>query len=317
MGKSGKRTYIHGTQEILIDLNYHIETGLPFSTVRFGDGCLAICVSLARRNNSLSFRWPEIKHYKDITQSIFWKLGIPPNEGTAVIKKLIWSANTANYIDSQDAVFVDLLTESSLGRQFNRTTNISSIWDRLVLHRRHWRKGHGVLASKWKEIHIQTGIKNQYYCNPWLHYFSLINGEYNLLDIIEGKRIFCISNRIENPVMLLRKTSGAEVVDYFRIPRRGGKRRGSRIHYPRYFPQVSNIIKRKARKYDLFLIGAGLLGKIYCGLVKQHGGRAFDLGQIFDIWNGKEIFSLPSNFLETRKGRLLFERVSNHNGRVW
>ena len=40
------------------------------------------------------------------------------------------------------------------------------------------------------------------------------------------------------------------------------------------------------RKEDIFLVGAGVLGKIYCQWVKEQGGIAIDLGAMFDAWSG-------------------------------
>jgi len=36
----------------------------------------------------------------------------------------------------------------------------------------------------------------------------------------------------------------------------------------------------------LFLVGAGFLGKIYCDLIKRHGGIALDVGSMMDRWAG-------------------------------
>lgn len=37
----------------------------------------------------------------------------------------------------------------------------------------------------------------------------------------------------------------------------------------------------------LFLVGAGVFGKIYCHWIKQRGGIAVDIGSIFDSWAGE------------------------------
>lgn len=36
----------------------------------------------------------------------------------------------------------------------------------------------------------------------------------------------------------------------------------------------------------VFLVGAGMLGKLYCDLIKQRGGIAIDVGSVFDAWDG-------------------------------
>jgi hypothetical protein len=38
------------------------------------------------------------------------------------------------------------------------------------------------------------------------------------------------------------------------------------------------------RPGDAFLVGAGVLGKIYCDEIKARGGVALDIGSILDSW---------------------------------
>jgi hypothetical protein len=56
-----------------------------------------------------------------------------------------------------------------------------------------------------------------------------------------------------------------------------------------HFPEV---FERLMQKFvvpfpgALFLVGAGLLGKIYCARIKQLGGIALDIGSLADAWSG-------------------------------
>ena len=54
-----------------------------------------------------------------------------------------------------------------------------------------------------------------------------------------------------------------------------------------------------ATKYDLWLIAAGELGRIYPGLIKFKGGRAFDIGSLIDFWCGDGIPSRLKAYLTT------------------
>lgn len=56
-------------------------------------------------------------------------------------------------------------------------------------------------------------------------------------------------------------------------------------HYPKRFGEMRKILAHPL-KGKLVLVGAGLLGKIYCSWVKQAGGVAVDIGSIFDGWAG-------------------------------
>jgi hypothetical protein len=60
-----------------------------------------------------------------------------------------------------------------------------------------------------------------------------------------------------------------------------------------HYPDVFNTLREKIQSSDLsghlFLIGAGLLGKVYCELVRQSGGMAIDVGSMMDVWVGKGV----------------------------
>ncbi len=68
-------------------------------------------------------------------------------------------------------------------------------------------------------------------------------------------------------------------------------------HYPKVFSD--NVQKIKA-KYpgQIFLVSAGLLGKVYCKIIKDSGGIAIDIGSIADLWMGERVrpWLLKANF---------------------
>jgi hypothetical protein len=57
-------------------------------------------------------------------------------------------------------------------------------------------------------------------------------------------------------------------------------------HYPVVFEQTLAWIEREAAPGRLFLVGAGILGKIYCGAIRQRGGVAIDVGSVMDLCSG-------------------------------
>ena len=60
-------------------------------------------------------------------------------------------------------------------------------------------------------------------------------------------------------------------------------KRHTRPHYPDVFHKTIADIQVEG-PHHLFLIGAGFLGKVYCGEVKRKGGFALDIGSVFDYW---------------------------------
>lgn len=57
-------------------------------------------------------------------------------------------------------------------------------------------------------------------------------------------------------------------------------------HYRGHYPSVIGFLRKEDLKGTLVLVGAGLLGKIYCHAAKDSGGVAVDLGSGFDLLAG-------------------------------
>jgi hypothetical protein len=57
----------------------------------------------------------------------------------------------------------------------------------------------------------------------------------------------------------------------------------SKPHWPDGFNEVMHELK-SVRPGMVFLVGAGVLGKIYCDEIKAKGGIALDIGSILDSW---------------------------------
>ena len=56
-------------------------------------------------------------------------------------------------------------------------------------------------------------------------------------------------------------------------------------HYPDGFEELRETLEVPYRG-AVFLVGAGVFGKIYCHWIKERGGIAIDVGSIFDTWAG-------------------------------
>ncbi|GEM_PF-1786663 len=53
-------------------------------------------------------------------------------------------------------------------------------------------------------------------------------------------------------------------------------------HYPDYFMKIMENIKSTVKPGSFYLVGAGILGKIYCNEIKKYGGVAIDVGSLID-----------------------------------
>lgn len=58
------------------------------------------------------------------------------------------------------------------------------------------------------------------------------------------------------------------------------------VHYPTQFNKASRWMDVVCKPGDLLLVGAGVIGKIYCNWWRDRGGIAFDVGSIMDEWHG-------------------------------
>ena len=273
---------IYSTKEILEDLETCITKKEPFSITRLGDaghGILSVflCPSIVDVG-----KWSG-KRGERMANNILGQLTVPMSQRKKVVQRVANACNNANYTDCYEA-FYDLDTK----------------------------KGVGILGRNWKEIHLKSGIENENYCNPFVHYFSIVEDELNLFDLIEGRKIFCVTSRIPAVTSLQNKFKNQ--VDYYRIPRRGRKAK----HYKDHFRKVCKLLKKNAKNYDLFLIGAGLLATIYCDIVKKNGGRAFDSGRLFDFWSGVRIIdSRPKRFLKYDPRKMLCTRKRKPRSDLW
>lgn len=59
------------------------------------------------------------------------------------------------------------------------------------------------------------------------------------------------------------------------------------FHYPGAFDKICSDLERQDLTGELFLVGAGWLGKYYCDLIRRRGGMAIDVGSMMDVWVGK------------------------------
>lgn len=57
-------------------------------------------------------------------------------------------------------------------------------------------------------------------------------------------------------------------------------------HYPLRYHEITQKLERTDLSGHVFVVGAGLLGKMYCASIKQSGGIALDIGSLIDVLVG-------------------------------
>lgn len=183
------------------------------------------------------------------------KEGIPYNKVYPIFH--LWGkfATEANFIDSPEIYFTD------------------KFWPRFTEQKRM-----RVLPTikDWKKIYQNAGFDNDRFCNPEVNFLMLIerNDCPNLIDVIKNKKVRSITDHqvINKLLSKFCDSSLLEISGWYQN------------QFVNSFRNVTKEIKRDAKKYDLWLVGAGELGRVYTGLIKKHGGRAIDIGSVFDCW---------------------------------
>jgi len=61
---------------------------------------------------------------------------------------------------------------------------------------------------------------------------------------------------------------------------------GVESHYPRVYQRILAAIDQLIQPGDLVLVGAGILGKIYCEAIRRRDGIAVDVGSVIDLCSG-------------------------------
>lgn len=84
------------------------------------------------------------------------------------------------------------------------------------------------------------------------------------------------------------------------LPERYWRLGGTR-HFPEHYDALIAGL-RVPEPGAVFLIAGGLLGKIYCDVVRRRGGIAIDIGSVADAWTG--FSTRPGHFLDASRWRL-------------
>jgi hypothetical protein len=206
----------------------------------------------------------------------FQQQGIPLQHYKWICDLYKNSCNNANYVSSFDLYFD------------------GSIWKRpMSAGMRH-------KIRDWKKIYKDSGIINENYCSPEIGFLFFLDEPRNLFSILKEKRI-CLITCFEVVEMKLRNL-GYNVGSLI-IPGR------NQNQFQRYHKNIKRIIRR-IQNYDVFLVGAGSLGRGYSNCIKNHGGIAIDIGQVFDAWAGRLLAKRIKNFV-TMTNVLTFQLNSN------
>ena len=200
------------------------------------------------------FKTHILKRY-DVSNEKFIQQGIPVEWVPATVDRFAQACNEANYILSFELY---LTQPEKFPRYFSTHT--------------------AALVDDWKNIFKTVGIKNENYIGPNTEFAFFRKDCKNVFDIIRGGNI-CAINNFTDPIKKLSDILDTEV-KHVKIPGEYGK------HHT-VFKRVMTNITSLCKTYDVFLVGAGDLGRAYSMKIKQQGKIALDIGNVFTAWNGK------------------------------
>jgi len=248
---------IYQVKDILDKLENAIEYKLPFSHIRFGDG-------------GLKFIHGMINGEVGELQRISAMEGLPYKQLDEIL--LLWgrSARAADFIDTPEVYFN--------GKFWNRVRSYNKIMTRKTETK----------MREWKFYYDNAEFDNENYCNPESNYLMIVrqDGRKNLLDILKKRKICIITVFSE-----LRNLLYPLDVDVVQIVPKYKKQ------FDKSFKYVIDKIKNQVRDYDIWLIAAGELGRVYSGMIKECGGRAIDIGYVAEVWLNRDIHERLKPFL--------------------
>lgn len=265
---------IYNSKFILKELNKSIVNKTPFSSIRLGDACGVVMGMVLENSEFFKFVDDKRGYNKFRSKVVSKRLNFEDDGLEKVCKRLVEYCNEANFIDC--IVKYDRYRTSKDGFAME-------------------------MIKKWRGVYKILGIKNERYMDSVVNHLCLMEHEYNLVDVMKGRRVFFINNvakRISKRFEPICKKVGA-----FDVQRRPKKQYDQ-------LKKVRNLLKREVKNYDLFLIGAGMVGKIYCGHIKRCGGVAFDVGRVFKLWNGSNFRPFPlQQLIEANHNFTMYRKI--------
>ena len=75
-------------------------------------------------------------------------------------------------------------------------------------------------------------------------------------------------------------------LDFYEVPDKPSvsiSKRSDHVHFPDAFDRTMETLKIRVPG-QLFLVGAGICGKVYCNKIRDLGGIGLDIGAVCDSW---------------------------------
>lgn len=151
----------------------------------------------------------------------------------------------------------------------------------------HWRKVEETIDNMCKNV---TKVR----CSLDIHYDILEYDEYHRM--LNRRPLAYIGCR--DLVAGFMKRYMTSRVDWYEIaPEAKFTSYDGLPHYPDQFNKVEKWMGQIKPNGRILLVGAGVIGKIYCNWWRDRGGQAMDVGSVMDEWAGR-VTRGPDRFLD-------------------
>jgi hypothetical protein len=239
-----------------------VAEGRAAAFIRLGDGegsLLALALENYPALADYCVRWMSVKQFGDIGV-----LGRAAPEVLPAFEAALRDADLLGFPGPSGA--------NSLLRRSPREKYVRPVYGLACAHRYLTR-----FADKL-QLESKTGAPADFHRALLPHYEALISGR--------TIGIITCHPALESA---LRTRLGATGVDLRTVPERAANTPNARVD-TRHWPERFRELCRELEQIDpgtLWLVGAGILGKIYCGVIRAAGGVAVDIGNVADIWAGR------------------------------
>lgn len=257
----------------------------PFSLIRLGDGEGNVLFWGSRR-----LEFPELARFAmdQIWRLMFGRTG-QAGDFDRLHDSMVRAAQSADYLGiSQLPAYersIDLIRECPAeGIDVRGQTGAAAVWD--------WVSGH--MMNRFEEGDLVL-------VNAWFHCELVPAALRGLLMAAESlSLITCHSALMDRFVATFDIRPGST---YLIPPQYSNVSEGlAAVHYPDRFEEIAADLAARDLTGELFFVGAGIIGKIYCDLVKRQGGMAIDVGSMMDVWMGIGVRQYQNDaFVEARQ----------------
>jgi hypothetical protein len=152
------------------------------------------------------------------------------------------------------------------------------------------RKMRGIWGLAWPYLFLdrhgdELGVERKIGCDAEIHR-SLFP---HLRELVEGRDVGLVSCR-DQLVVALQERLGAASVAFHRVPEQAMVKHAAAEQSTGHYPDRYRELRAKLATIApgrLYLVGAGMPGKVYCHDIRVAGGVALDLGSALDVLAGR------------------------------